>query len=120
MKTKSLLFALGIVIVMSSCKPTAYTGYIGQQANTQVELTQGNFNVLGSFTGVSTAKKAVLSIKNRTGLISDAKADLLKNARESGVELSGARTLINITTDIVQNTTRLTCTMSAEIIEFTR
>jgi len=83
-----------------------------------VELSQANFQVLGSFSGVATAKKSVMNIKKREGILAEAKKDLLKKAKEAGVSLTGSRTLINITTDIVQNPTRVTCTMSADIIEF--
>lgn len=106
------------VIALSSCRTTIYTGQMGQGTMTQVELSEANFKVLGSFTGAASAKKVAWEIKNKTGIVSDAKADLLKNAEASGVKLTGSRALINITTDIIENPSRISCAMSAEIIEF--
>lgn len=120
MKIKALLCALGVLMVVSSCKTTSYSGYVGQSMETRVDLSQANFNVLGSFSGTGTAKTSVISIKNKSGVVSAAKADLIANAKAAGVELTGARTMINVTTDIIQNPNRITCTMSAEIVEFVK
>ena len=46
--------------------------------------------------------------------------NLLANAKASGIELTGSRTLVNITTDLVQNKNRITVTLSADIIEFVK
>jgi hypothetical protein len=120
MKIKLLLGAVCAMILVSSCKLTTYSGFVGQSTATRVDLSQANFQVLGSFTGTGTAKTAVVSIKDKTGVIADAKADLIANAKAAGVELTGSRALVNVTTDIIQNSSRITCTMSAEIIEFTK
>ena len=119
MKFRKIIAFLFFAIFLFSCKTTTiYTGQIGQGTQTEVSLSESNFNVLGSFTGTSSAKKLTISVKNKSGIISAAKADLLANAKAEGVELKGSRALINITTDIIQNSNRITCTMSAEIIEF--
>jgi len=119
MKTKLLsLFALSALFLFTSCKPTVYLGQFGQQVNTQVELKQANFKVLGSFVGQSTARKSRISIKKSGGVIAAAKADLIKNAEAAGVKLTGSRTMINVTVDVVENINRVTCVVSAEIIEF--
>ena len=117
-KLKTLFFIIAPLILLSSCRTNVYTGYIGQSVLTEVQLKEANFKVLGSFTGSATAKKSGWSIKDKTGVISAAKMDLLNEAKMAGVELKGARTLINITTDIIENSGRITCTMSAEVIEF--
>jgi hypothetical protein len=104
----------------SSCKVISYTGYVGQSTQTQVELSEANFNHLGYFTGIASSKKSAFSIKDKAGVISEAKKNLIENAKKAGVELNGSRTLINMTTDVVQNTGRITCTISAEIIEFVK
>ena len=77
-----------------------------------------NFNVLGSFTGSAIAKKSTASIKDKSGLVALAKTNLLENAKNAGIELKGSRTLTNITTDIIQNQTKVKVVVSAEIIEF--
>ncbi|HMQ60781.1 MAG TPA: hypothetical protein PKE06_08935 [Flavilitoribacter sp.] len=120
MNAKKLIIGVFAILILNSCKTTIYGGYIGQSVSTTIELSEANFKVLGSFTGSASARKAVWSIKDKTGVVSDAKNDLIANAKKAGIELTGARTLINITTDIIQNPNRITCTMSAEIIEFTK
>ena len=114
------LATLAIVLALASCKPTFYAGSYGQINQTQVVLTNGNFKVLGSFIGVASDKKNVFSVKDRLGLVAQAKSNLLANAKAAGVELTGSRALVNVTTDIVQNSNRITVSMSAEIIEFTK
>jgi hypothetical protein len=118
MKTK-LFFAILVLVFLSSCKSTTlYSGYIGQGTQTEVSLSEANFKVLGSFSGTASARRQVISVKNKSGVVSAAKMNLLANAKEKGVEMVGARALVNITTDVVENSNRVTCTMSAEIIEF--
>lgn len=112
----SVIFFLSLV----SCQSTKYQGILGNTTSTHVELNNANFNVLGSFIGVATTKKIVWSIKDRAGLISEAKKDLFEEAKKAGVELTGARALINFTIDIIENKNRITCSVSAEIIEFTK
>lgn len=87
---------------------------------TQVVLSNSSFKVLGSFTGVATYKKKVVSVKQKEGIIAAAKANLLENAKAAGIELVGSRALVNITVDVIQNPRRVTATVSAEIIEFTK
>lgn len=118
MNLRSVLILCFLCSIFYSCKTTSYTGNIGQSVVTEVSLSGANFKVLGSFTGTATAKKTAINIKNKSGVVSGAKMDLINNAKTAGVELTGSRTLINVTTDIIENSNRLTCTMSAEIIEF--
>lgn len=118
MKRSYIVLTLFAILITASCKPTLYVGNYGEVNQTQVVLSNGNFNVLGSFTGTSMAKKNVTSIKNKSGLIALAKTDLLQNAKNAGVELTGSRTLINISTDIIQNDKHVKVVISADIIEF--
>lgn len=113
---------LSVVFLLSaiSCQSTKYQGILGNATSTHVELTNANFNVLGSFIGVASTKKIVWSIKDRAGLISEAKKDLLEEAKKAGAELKGARALINFTIDIIENRNRITCSVSAEVVEFTK
>lgn len=101
-----------------ACKPTDYLGGYNQVNQTQIELSSANFNVLGSFSGMETRKKNQINTKGDLGLVSAAKQNLLNNAKAAGVELTGSRTLVNVTVDVVDNAKRATCTITAEIIEF--
>jgi hypothetical protein len=113
-------FLLILSIVFTSCKYTYYGGNVNQLTQTQVVLSSGNFKVLGSFTGTSTYKKQKVTIRTKEGLYTLAKDDMLNNAKNAGITLIGARTLINITTDYIENPRRITVTYSADIIEFTK
>lgn len=115
-----LMMVVSCVMALAACKPTTYLGSYGQINQTQVVLSEGNFKVLGSFKGIATQKKLKVSVKNQEGLVSQAKSALLESAKAAGVELTGSRTLINVCVDVVQNENKVTATMSAEVIEFTR
>lgn len=117
---KKIYFAIGIISLLASCKPTLYLGNYGQVNQTQVVLSEANFKVLGSFKGIATEKNMQLSVKDMEGLISKAKSNLLANAKSAGVELTGSRTLINVCVDVIQNRRMVTATVSGEIIEFTK
>jgi hypothetical protein len=116
--TIRLVFMLFGILFFSSCRTTIYSGHAGQSHITEIQLSEANFTVLGSFIGSASAKKTSWSIKDKTGVISGAKRDLLLSAEAAGVKLTGARALVNITTDIIETPARIACTMSAEIIEF--
>lgn len=105
---------------MASCKSTYYKLDYSQVNQTQVVLSEGNFTVLGSFTGSATENKMKVSIKNMEGILAIAKANLLAKAKSAGVELKGSRALINVSTDMIENNKMVTVTISAEIIEFTK
>lgn len=111
--------AVALFLSVNACQMTKYTVSMGNVVNTEVQLTKANFNVLGSFSGTATEKILKMSIKDKAGLISNAKMALLASAKAAGVELKGARTLTNVTVDLVENQMTVTCTVSAEIIEFT-
>lgn len=114
----ALLFVA--VVGLSSCKQTSFAGGYGQLNQTQVVLSNANFKVLGSFAGTASMKKMLLGVKDKEGLIAQAKADLLAKAKAGGAELIGSRALINVTVDLVQNANRITATVSADVIEFTK
>jgi hypothetical protein len=117
---KKLALLGTVCLLLSACKPTLYLGNYGQVNQTQVVLSGNNFKVLGSFTGVASESKNVIGIKNKEGLIAQAKADLLAKAKSAGIELTGSRALVNVAVDVIQNDNRITTTVSAEIIEFNR
>lgn len=114
-----IILTFSMLILLASCSTMAnHTGHMGQSSSTQVELSEANFKILGSFSGIASTKKSVPNIKNKLGLMSLAKQDLLANAQKAGVEMTGSRAMIHITTDFTQNENRITCSMTAEIIEF--
>jgi len=117
---KKIIFLSGLMLILflTSCQSTFYTGSFGQSIQTQVILSKSNFKVLGSFSGTAIARKSSFSIKKKSGLISLAKKNLLENAKKAGIELKGSRTLINISTDVIQNKNKVKVVVSADIIEF--
>jgi len=119
---KKSIFGISLISLslVCSCKITSYQGNYGQINQSQVVLSGANFKVLGSFKGVASAKKAKISIKNEEGIVALAKANLIENAKSQGVSLTGSRTLINVSVDLIQNPKMVTATISAEIIEFTK
>lgn len=120
---KKILFLAVLVICMTSCKVNYFESnntHYGQLNQTQVVLSEGNFRVLGSFTGQYSTKLKSTNIKNKEGLVAAAKQDFLKNAREAGVVLTGSRAIINPSVDIIKNGKKVKVVFSAEIIEFTK
>ena len=116
---KKLFFAfVGLLLTLTSCKTSSYAGKVGQQLQTQVVLNQANFKCLGTFTGEAYAKKTQFNFKDNQGAMVKAKLNLLENARNAGVELTGSRVLINITTEVVEHDKKIMARMTAEIIEF--
>jgi hypothetical protein len=115
---KNILLCLFLLISLASCKSVIYTGDYGQLNQTQVVLSNANFTVLGHFKGVVTEKKVKRSIKDMPGLTARAKEKLFENAKSAGVQMEGSRTLVNVTTDMVQTSSWVTVTVSGEIIEF--
>lgn len=116
---KKIILTFSALILLASCGSLAnHTGSMEQSSTTQITLSEANFKILGSFSGIASTKKSVPNIKNKLGLVSLAKQDLLANAKKAGVEMTGSRAMIHITTDFTQNENRITCSMTAEIIEF--
>ncbi|GER57954.1 hypothetical protein ULMA_00620 [Patiriisocius marinus] len=116
---KKILSLLAIIALCSSCRtPSLHRGGYNQLNQTQTVLSTANFNVLGSFKGTATHKIKTYNIKNKEGIISLAKTNLLENAKASGIDLSGSRTLINVSVDVIETKKRISATISGEIIEF--
>ncbi len=118
---KQILFGTILTTSLLACKPTSFISSVGNINSTEISLTEANFKVLGSYTGTHTSRRDLINIKGNQGLVANAKAELLKNAEKDGVSLTGgSRTLSNVVIDVVENKNRVTCTISAEIIEFTK
>ncbi len=120
---KKIILLAVLAICMTSCKVTYFDAnntYYGQHNQTQVVLSENNFNVLGSFEGHYSTKVKLVSIQNKEGVVAAAKKEFLKNAKAAGVELNGSRAIVNPCVEFVRNGKRITVTFSAEIIEFTK
>lgn len=115
---KKIILSLAIITVLTSCRSSLHSGGYNQLNQTQTILSSSNFNVLGSFKGSATTKIVTGNITHKEGIISQAKAKLLENAKAAGIELTGSRTLANVSIDIIETKKRINATMSAEIIEF--
>mgnify|MGYP003624637107 FL=1 len=107
-----------IAAAFSSCRTSLHSGGYQQHNQTQTILSSSNFTVLGSFSGTATEKIKTGNITNKQGIVSQAKAKMLEEAKAAGVELIGSRTLVNVSVDIIETKKRITATLSAEIIEF--
>jgi hypothetical protein len=117
---KTLVLAVMATAMLTSCKEVLYTANYQNLQQTQVVLSNNNFKVLGSFSGSITGLKYKLNVKNAEGLVSQAKRKMLENAKAAGVELTGSRALVNLSVDAIHSTTRVTVTVSGDIIEFTK
>ncbi|WP_299838112.1 DUF6567 family protein [uncultured Tenacibaculum sp.] len=115
---KKILLLSVISLSIFSCKTSSYIPNVGQIHKTNVVLNKGNFEVLGSFSGTAYMKKKQFNFKNNEGILAMAKANLLENAKNKGIELKGSRALVNITTDIIEHSKKIKATITAEIIEF--
>lgn len=112
-----------VVFVFTSCLPVQYGGsnaFYGQVNQTEIVLNQNNFNVLGSFSGRAVGNVNAFSVKDKNGLVSQAKQNFLDNAKAAGVTLTGGRAIVNSCVDYVTNGKKVAVTFSAEIIEFTK
>lgn len=123
MKKLSLFLLCSVVLFVTSCMPTQYgssKAYYGQVNQTEVVLSQNNFQVLGSFTGKAIVNTQTLSVKDKYGLVSLAKQDFLENAKAAGVTMTGSRAIVNTCVDYITNGKKIVVTFSGEIIEFTK
>ena len=122
-KLKTMLVVVALC-ALSSCKTTSYTSTLGNTVQTNVVLSQANFEVLGSFTGTASAKINRINIlktdssSDNIGLIAQAKENLMINMISKGYLMTGSRTLINVTIDQIENKDMIVITMSADLIEF--
>lgn len=120
MRKPQLTFLI-CALLFASCSKTVYTyeGLMGNNTQTEVILQSNNFKSLGTFSGTITEKKLNRDKTNVEGIISQARKQMLENAKSAGVELTGSRTVTNVAVDLIQNDVRVIVTYSATIIEFT-
>jgi hypothetical protein len=117
---KRILLIAVVTLSLTSCKDVLYTGRYGNVNDTRVVLDQANYKMLGHFKGMASGLKFSMNIKNREGVLSLAKTNMLENIKAAGIDLNGRSiAFVNVTTDVVQNTNRLIATVTADVIEFT-
>jgi hypothetical protein len=113
-----VLVVVGVVMigVMASCSVSQ--GEIGPGINTQVQLSQANFNVVKSIKGEASVNHFFGISFADQNLYGQAKADMLKKAGG----LTGSQALVNITVDVKRTGIFIwgqkTIFMSAEVVEF--
>ena len=115
---KKIILCLAVASLFASCRSSLHHGGFNQINQTQTVLSSANFTVLGSFKGIATEKITTGNITNKEGIISQAKANMLANAKAAGIEFTGSRALVNVSVDIIETKKRISATISAEIIEF--
>jgi hypothetical protein len=117
MKKSALLALLVAVLCLTGCAVSSTVS--NNFTETQVVLSENNFNVVGQARGEAKATYVVgIGGLGRKALRNNAIDEMSKNAN-----LSGAQTLTNITTHfsikmITPLYVQVTCTATANIIEF--
>ncbi len=93
---KSLLIGLlFLVIAMVGIGCTSTRGYIGHSINTEVHLSQANFEVIKSVTGEAKADYYFMIGTSEQDLLGLAKRNMIKRAN-----LKGSQAIMNVSTDI--------------------
>ena len=113
---KKMLFIVGSLAMLTSCATVYQTDY--NINNTTVEISNNNFDYLGSFKGMVSEKRTKATIKNMEGLVSRAKTEMMNEIEAKGIEMNHSKVLINMNVDIIKNYRRITVTVSADLIEF--
>jgi hypothetical protein len=113
---KKVILVMLIATAFTSCRPSKHS--FTQMNQTRTVLSSANFEMLGSFKGTATVKILTGNITDKEGVVYQAKAKMLESAKLAGVELTGSRSLVNVSIDIIETNKRISATVSAEIIEF--
>jgi hypothetical protein len=104
-----------VIIMTTGCSIT--DGCIGQSIQTQVQLSQANFDVIKSVTGEASATYFFGIGPSQQNLLAQAKGDMIGKAG-----LEGSQALINVTTDIKHTGfifyRSKTAYVSAEVVQF--
>lgn len=119
---KKLLFVAAIAAMglMTSCATSAHLTSNRNIAQTNVELAQKNYRVIGTVEGSAEIRR-VLGIGgiSRKAIRANAYADMVKNAK-----LTGSQAIINTTTEVKQRGVppfywKTVVTTYGQVIEFT-
>ena len=114
-KSLIVLGALVIGIMTTACSTTV--GYIGHGIQTEVHLSQANFDVIKSVTGEAQADYYFGIGPTNQNLLYQAKQDMSAKAG-----LKGSQAFINVTTDITRKWfffwREKKVVMSAEVVQF--
>lgn len=107
------IFSIGVML--TGCSSTG--GYIGHSIQTEVQLSQANFDVIKSVTGEAKADYFFGIGSPQQDLLAQAKQDMIGKAN-----LKGSQALVNVTTDTKISGFffwfQKTAYVSAEIVQF--
>jgi hypothetical protein len=111
-----VLVVFAVAIIMTGCSTT--TGYLGHTVTTEVQLSQANFDVIGSVTGEAEANYFIGFGPSKQNIVGQAKRDMINKAN-----LKGSQALVNVTTDVKYSWFPIfwrqqKAYVSAEIVEF--
>ena len=110
-----ILSIFSISVMTTGCSIS--DGYINHSIQTEVQLSQANFDVIKSVTGESSASYFFGIGPSEQNLFAQAKGDMIGKAN-----LKGSQALINVTTDIKHTGfiffRAKTAYVSAEIVQF--
>ena len=114
-KSLMVLIVLVIGIMATGCSTTG--GYIGHSIQTEVQLSQANFDVIKSVTGEAQADYYFGIGPTNQNLLAQAKRNM--NAKAG---LKGSQAFINVTTDITRRSflfwREKKAVVSAEVVQF--
>ncbi|HIC12951.1 MAG TPA: hypothetical protein EYO75_06230 [Sulfurimonas sp.] len=109
------VLVLGLIALFTGCSVT--NGSMGHVAQTQVQLSKANFDIVKSVEGEASASYFLGIGLSKENLVARAKKDMLKKAN-----LHGSQALVNITTDskgtFYPFFRKKTIYISADVVEF--
>ena len=114
---KKIIFVFSFAFLFTSCAAT----FMGSTSNgTSVNLEQNNFEVLSTVSGSATATYVFgFGGNKKDGLISEARAVMLRNADLVGGSKAIANEIVDTKTQLIFGIiTKYTVTLTANIVEF--
>ena len=114
---KKLLLLFSLSIILSSCAAT-FSG--ATTTGTSVNLEKNNFEVLNTVSGSATATYVLgFGGNKKDGLVSEARAVMLRSANLVGGSKAIANEVIDVKTQLIFGIiTKYTVTLTANIVEF--
>lgn len=115
---RNIIIVLVIALLASCASPEAmvYSGEYGVKNKTKVNISEGNFSTLGSFSG--TARQTLNKKFDYSGLIADARKALWANVRKSGINVNSCVVLHNTNLEMINDGSETVATITAEVVSF--
>lgn len=114
---KKLLFLP--FLFFASCSSVYTTSADTNNTDTRIKIETNNFKNLGFFVGVSSIKKKTINLKEREALVSQAKRNMIAAAGEN-YKIGSSTVFINQKVEFLENRAIISCTISADLIEFVK